>query len=187
MLTDARSSEDWTFYEIDPAVVRVAEDPTYFNFLSESRSGNRRMVVGDARLRLKEAPAKYYDLLVLDAFSSDAIPMHLINKEALQLYVDKLADDGIIAFHVSNRYLRLQPVLAKLAENSSPKLIVRYWDDTEADPHKGKFASQWVILTRAERDLGELGRDVRWEELGSTPNTPLWTDDFSNLVSALKW
>jgi hypothetical protein len=124
---------------------------------------------------------------VLDAFSSDAIPMHLITKEALQLYVDKLADTGIIAFHVSNRYLKLQPFLATLAENTSPKLIARHWDDTNADPHTGKLASQWVILARSEADLGSLARDVRWEKLRSETNPPLWSDDFSNLLSAFQW
>jgi hypothetical protein len=183
----ARPGEDWTFYEIDPAIVRLAEDPKYFSFLSESRASNLRMIVGDARLRLREAPSKHYNLLVLDAFSSDAIPMHLITKEALQLYVDKLADNGIIAFHVSNRYLKLRPFLAKLAENTSPKLVARYWEDSDADPHTGKFASQWVILARSEIDLDPLARDLRWEQLRSEPNTPLWTDDFSNLLSAFKW
>jgi hypothetical protein len=183
----ARAGEDWTFYEIDPAVVRLAEDPKYFSFLSECRADKRQMIVGDARLRLREAAAKHYDLLVLDAFSSDAIPMHLITKEALQLYVDKLADNGIIAFHVSNRYLKLHPILGKLAENTSPQLVARYWDDTDADPHTGKLESQWVILARSEADLGALGRDLRWEKIQSEPDTPLWTDDFSNLLSAFKW
>lgn len=183
----ARPGEDWTFYELDPAIVRVAEDPKYFSFISECRAGKRQMIVGDARLRLREAAPKHYDLLVLDAFSSDAIPMHLITKEALQLYVDKLTDNGIIAFHVSNRYLMLQPFLAKLAESTSPKLIGRYWDDTGADPRTGKLESQWVIMARSEDDLGALGRDLRWEKLRPKPDTPLWTDDFSNLLSAFKW
>jgi len=145
------------------------------------------MIVGDARLRLREALPNQYDLLVLDGFSSDAIPMHLITKEALQLYVDKLADGGIIAFHVSNRYLRLQPFLAKLAENTNPKLVARQWHDTEKKPSTGKEESQWVILARFEADFGPLARDVRWERLWPAADTPLWTDDFSNLLSAFQW
>jgi hypothetical protein len=183
----ARPGDDWTFYEIDPAIVRLAEDPKYFSFLSECRARSRRMIVGDARLRLREALPNQYDLLVLDGFSSDAIPMHLITKEALQLYVDKLADGGIIAFHVSNRYLRLQPFLAKLAENTNPKLVARQWHDTEKKPSTGKEESQWVILARFEADFGPLARDVRWERLWPAADTPLWTDDFSNLFSAFQW
>jgi hypothetical protein len=182
----ARPGDDWTFYEIDPIVVRLAEDPKYFSYLSECRAGNVRMVVGDARLRLREAPPNQYDILVLDAFSSDAIPMHLVTKEALQLYVDKLANGGIIAFHVSNRYLRLQPILARIAENTKPKLTARYWYDKDRNSSTGKEESQWVILARSEADFGPLARDVRWEQLRPETETPLWTDDFSNLLGAFQ-
>lgn len=183
----ARPDDDWTFYEIDPAIQRVAEDPRYFSFLSECRARNRRVILGDARLRLREAPDHAYDLLVLDAFSSDAIPMHLITKEALQLYLDKLANGGMIAIHVSNRYLRLQPILAKLAESVNPPLVIRHWDDPDNDSARGKSASQWVILARSEADLGRLAHGARWEKLRPEPDTPLWTDDFSNLLSAIDW
>ena len=113
--------------------------------------------------------------------------MHLITQEAMQLYVEKLADKGIIAFHVSNRYLKLQPFLAKVADSTSPRLVARHWDDTQAEPSTGKSASQWVILARSRADSGLLASDLRWEELRPDPNIPLWTDDFSNLLSALEW
>jgi hypothetical protein len=183
----ARPGDDWTFYEIDPAVVRLAEDPKYFSYLSECRAGSLRLIVGDARLRLREALPNRYDLLVLDAFSSDAIPMHLVTKEALQLYVDKLADGGIIAFHVSNRFLRLQPILARIAENTNPKLTARYWYDSDRNSSTGKEESQWVILARTEADFGPLAQESQWEVLRPEANTPVWTDDFSNLLSAFQW
>jgi hypothetical protein len=186
----ARAGDDWTFYEIDPAIQRIAEDPAYFNFLSECRTDQRRIVLGDARLKLEEAADHSFDLIVLDAFSSDSIPMHLITAEALALYQQKLASGGIIAFHVSNRYLRLQPIVGKLAEQA--RLAARGWDDLTEDKTAGKLPSQWLILAERDADFGKLVwphganhlADARWEQLRPEARTPLWTDAFSNLLSA---
>jgi SAM-dependent methyltransferase len=183
----ARAGDAWTFYEIDPAVKRIAEDPRWFSFLAECRTETRDFIVGDARLKLAEAPPGKFDLLVLDAFSSDAIPVHLLTQEAMQLYVDKLADGGLIAFHVSNRYLNLQPILAKLAQSTGPKLAARHWEDENRDLNIGRFPSQWIILAKSEADLGALAKDARWEKLTADASTPLWTDDFSNILSAVQW
>ena len=186
----ARASDDWTFYEIDPAIERIAEDPAYFNFLSECRTDQRRIVLGDARLKLEEAADHSFDLIVLDAFSSDSIPMHLITAEALALYRQKLTNGGIIAFHVSNRYLRLQPIVGKLAEQA--RLAARGWDDLSENKTAGKLPSQWLILAERDADFGTLvwprgadhPADARWEQLRPEARTPLWTDAFSNLLSA---
>ncbi len=172
-----------TFYEIDPAVVRIARNPRGFTFLRDSRA-RIDVVLGDARLRLAEAPAGAYGLLVVDAFSSDAIPVHLITREALRLYAAKLAPRGVMAFHISNRFVDLEPVLAELARDAG--LTARIEHDG-ADPAAGKQGSIWVVMARAEGDFGILTQDARWQPLAERPGTAVWTDDFSNLVSVLQW
>lgn len=187
----ARPGDRWTFYEIDPAVVRVAEDPAYFSYLAECRAGPPAIILGDAYLRLRETPERSFDLLILDAFSSDAIPVHLLTREALALYRSRLRPGGIMAFHVSNRYLNLRPILAKLAEDAG--LVARGWHDSLGNPQAGKFESEWMIMAEREADFGEVAwptfmkghPDPRWPLLRPRDDTPRWTNDFSNLLSAL--
>src|SRR5262249_14754984 len=118
----ARRGDVMTFYEIDPDIRDIAFDPTYFTYVRDARArgATLRLELGDARLRLqavqRERPDERYDLIVVDAFSSDAIPIHLITLEALQLYVSLLKAEGVLAIHVSNRYLTLAPIVANLAE-----------------------------------------------------------------------
>ena len=145
-------------------------------------------MVGDARLRLKEAAPRSYGLIVLDAFSSDAIPVHLLTREALALYVSKLTDGGLLVFHISNRYLDLEPVLADLAGQA--KLISRHWDDWNVSPEEsadGKEESHWVVVARHESDLGQLSRKAQWLPLEGRSPPQVWTDDFSNLLGVFKW
>ena len=127
--------QNWTFYEIDPAVERIARDKRYFTFLRDSPA-KVEVVLGDARLSLAKAPDHQYDLIVLDAFSSDAIPVHLITREALKLYLSKLADHGILAFHISNRYLNLKPVLGDLARDANLACLVQ--EDLKLDEAEKK-------------------------------------------------
>src|SRR5690606_11881108 len=115
MAAYATPEEDWTFLEIDPAVIDVATRTNWFTFLRESHARSIEIIEGDARLRLEELPDTTFDLLVLDAFSSDAIPVHLLTREALALYLRKLQPDGWIVAHISNRYLDLESVWAALA------------------------------------------------------------------------
>ena len=160
-----RPGQSVTFYEIDPAVRRIASDREYFTYLSDCKA-NVEVVMGDARLRLEDhAKPGEYGLIVVDAFSSDAIPIHLLTKEALQLYLDKLADDGIIALHVSNRYLNLDKVAARLARELNLAALtqrdsVEYFDSpagkTGETAIPGKRSSQWVILARNEKHLEAL-------------------------------
>lgn len=190
----ARPGDVWVFYEIDPAIERIAADPRYFAFLSECRVGVPQVILGDAYLRLQEAPEASFDLLVLDAFSSDAIPVHLMTREAVSRYRSRLKPGGLIAFHISNRYLNLRPILAKLADDGG--LVARCWRDTvENDTNQlGKTASEWVIMAEREEYFGQVvwpqgvGKtpDPRWERIRPKPNTPLWTNNFSNLLSALR-
>jgi hypothetical protein len=179
-----KSGQRITFYEINPVVVRLAEDPRWFSYLADARA--RRVDVevklGDARLTLATAPSRRYDLLVLDAFSSDAIPMHLLTREALRLYLDKLADGGILALHITNRYLDLAPIVARLAQDAGLDCRDRSHDASNAPED---YASHWVMVSRRAKLLKELTADDEWNDTRPRPRTPLWTDDFSNILSAL--
>jgi spermidine synthase len=181
------TGQHFTYYEIDPTVKRIAEDPRYFTFLRDCKA-NVTVVLGDARLTLRDALDRQYGLIVMDAFSSDAIPLHLLTREALAMYASKLADDGVLAFHVSNRYLVLQPILADLAHDAH--LLCWGQNDvelTEDEKRLGKSPSQWVLMAHKRADLGKLARDARWVQLAARPGVPVWTDDFSNLFSVFKW
>lgn len=175
----AKPGEVWTFFEIDPAVARLAQDTRYFTFLATCE-GDWTIDLGDARRRLGQRD-DLFDVLILDAFSSDAIPVHLLTREALALYLDRLAPQGVLAFHVSNRYLDLPPLLARLGDERG--LVVRVDHDytTESERAAGKSASSWVVLVRQEADLGRLARDVRWFTV-PVVSGPIWTDQFSNLL-----
>lgn len=187
----AKAGQDWTYYEIDPAVVRVAEDTRYFTYMDDCRrrGASLNVVLGDARLQLAHAPDHGYDLLILDAFSSDSVPVHLLTREAVELYKSKLADDGILAFNISNRYLRLEPVLAAVARDAGLVGLVQH--DQNEDPSQpripGKTPSSWVVLARKEADLGPLAKHPNWKTLEARPGAKAWTDDFSNLLSAFLW
>ena len=114
LATYARPAQQWTFFEIDPAIETIARTPEYFSFM-EACADRCRVVIGDARVSLGKVPAHAYDLLVIDAFSSDSIPMHLMTREAISLYVSRLAADGVLVMHISNRHLILAPIVARLA------------------------------------------------------------------------
>lgn len=183
----SQPEQEWTFYEIDPFVKKIASDTFYFTYLQEC-APDAPVILGDGRLSLMQAPDHRYDLIVLDAYSSDAIPLHLITREALDLYLDKLAPGGIIAFHISNRYVDLKPVLANLAHDAG--LAVLYQDDnliSAQEEAEGKQVSVWVILARSTDDFGELTADSRWEPLEPSPDLDVWTDDFASLFSVLRW
>ncbi len=184
----AKPTQDWTFYEIDPAVERISSNPVYFTFLKNSQARKLSIVLGDARLRLKDAPNSEYGLLVLDAFSSDAIPMHLVTREALQLYLQKLAHGGILAFHITNRRLDLKPVFANLAYDAGLIALIREDSHlTNSDKINGKIESVWVIMARHKDDLGSFFSDPRWEPLHPDSRTGIWSDDFSNILSVISW
>lgn len=179
-----------TYYEIDPLVADIAEDPRYFTLLSQC-DPQTKIILGDARLKLKDAHDSSYGLIVLDAFSGDSIPMHLMTKEALALYVQKLAPGGLIAFHVSNLYFDLAPTLGNLAADAHlTALVGNDTQVTQAQRDAGKLPSIWVVMARNPNDLAPL-YDVphpgfAWEPLQAQPNARLWTDDYSNLLGVVK-
>jgi spermidine synthase len=178
-----------TFYEIDREVRWAAEESGYFNFLSKARlrRADIDIILGDARLTLASAPDASYDLLVLDAFSGDAVPAHLLTREAMKLYLRKLAPGGVVAVHISNVYLDLKPVLAAVAKDANCAFAHR--DDIDLSPREtldGKSPSQWIVISRSPETLQPLLVGDRWHR--STANYPRpWTDDFSDVLSIMRW
>jgi hypothetical protein len=183
----ARAGEHWTFYEIDPAVVRIAREPRLFTYLDESRAGSIRVDVGDARIQVRHAADHGYDLLVLDAFSSDAIPTHLLTREAVRLYRTKLAAGGWIAIHLSNRTIDLDPVVGLLARDAGLAARVRHDRTlTAAERQAGKSPSIWAVLAANASELGTLAHDPRWRPPPVEPGDRVWTDDDSSVVRHLR-
>jgi hypothetical protein len=183
----AEPDHEWSFYEIDPAVERIARDPRYFTFWRDCRAPRRRVVIGDARLRLSEAPDAAYHLLVLDAFTASAVPVHLLTREALQLYLGKLARGGWVAFHVSSHGVDLADVVAALAADAGLAACLR--EDlvlTEEERDRGKDPSRWVVLARDPADLRTLLASG-WRPLDPAPGARVWTDDFSDVWSVVRW
>lgn len=182
-----RPNDVGTFYEIDPAVVRLASDRRLFTFIANAQS-RPNFVIGDARVTLAQADGQY-DAIVLDAFSSDAIPVHLLTREAISMYLDRLAPGGILLVHISNRYLDLEPVLA-LAANElglSARLRDDVGDHADRDPGVLTNGSEWVALSRLEGDLGSLLLSTDWYHLRPSDKVRLWTDDYTDIWSVLSW
>jgi hypothetical protein len=180
-----------TYYEIDPVVVQIATNRHYFTFLKEC-APQATIILGDARLKLRDAPDAHYGLIVLDAFSGDMIPMHLMTREAVALYLRKLVPGGILAFHISNNFLELAPTLSDLALDAH--LICLIEDDTDIAQSQfddGKLPSKWVLMARSQADVAGLaavaGSGWRWVPVGARSGAKVWTDDFSNLLSIIKW
>ena len=187
MASYQQPNERLTFYEIDPAVLRIAQDRHYFTYLSNC-APTARVILGDARLALRDAPAHAYGMIVLDAFSGDSIPTHLLTREALALYLSKLASQGVLAFHISNRYLDLHGVLAVLARDAG--LLCLGSDDAVVsadDSREGKFASWWVVMVPSATDADALAANGDWKILAPAPGAQVWTDDYSNIVSILRF
>jgi len=176
-------NQEWDFYEIDPAMERLARNRDVFTYLSDCPA-KVRVVIGDARLTLAKAPDGRYGMIILDAFSSDAVPVHLITREALALYLRKTAPDGMIAFHVSNRYLDLVPMLGALAREARLSTLVASGSTAGSDVME--YSSDWVLMARAVGDFGTLVDDVRWQAVYVPKGQVVWTDDFSNILGVIK-
>ncbi len=180
LLTYARPGDRWDLYELDPTVVAIAEDPRFFTYLRDTRAEYRH-IVGDARIALRDEPGPY-DLLVVDAFSSDAIPVHLLTVEAVELYLERLAPDGVMAFHISNRYADFSGVMGALARELG--LHAMEARDTAGVPERGYYSSHWALLSRAPVTL----LDPRWVPLEAEAlRRRVWTDSYSSLIPILRW
>jgi trans-aconitate methyltransferase len=183
----ARPGQRWTYFEIDPTVKAIASDERYFTYLRDAPDPPR-IVLGDARLSLAVEPDRQLDLLILDAYSSDAIPIHLVTREALALYLLKLAPGGHLAFHISNTHLNLEPVLADLARDAHVVCLTR--EDLSVAKQEfasGKAASVWVVMARTPDELVRLMQDPRWRPSHGHDRPVVWTDDYSSLLSILRW
>jgi len=180
-----RAGDEMDFYEIDPAVVDMASDPELFTYVGDTPA-EVEMIVGDGRLELA-ATEERYDLIVLDAFSSDAIPVHLMTREALAIYRERLKPGGVIAFHVSNNYLDLVPVVGRLADDAGLAGLEQRDIATSAEKAAGKTHSNWVLLAAERSDLALVTDNDDWGRLDAGDGGPLWTDSFSDVVSVLKF
>jgi hypothetical protein len=181
------SGDSWHFLEIDPMVADIAGNPQLFTYLSDCPP-NSEIVLGDARLTIAGMPDGRFDLMIADAFSSDAVPVHLLTREAVELYLTKIKPGGAIAFHITNRYVDLEPVLADLAQNLGIVAYIRSDDDISADDRSryDKRYAVWVVAGRSERDMARLREHPGWQPLSVQSNVRYWTDDFSNIVTVLR-
>lgn len=218
----ALPGQKMTFYEIDPTVIDMVEKPRLMNpkehekgakpiygpftYIDDARKRGAEIefILGDARLKLEEDDSRKYDLLLVDAFSSDSIPIHLLTIEAIELYKQRLNPGGILALHISNRYIDLEPVVGRLAVEAD--LTARIWSDSKDGAYPGKTASSWVILTenperfsdsiianKADERFGAIAGGFvyyqyipEWWFLRTPKDTPLWTDNYSDVISAIR-
>lgn len=190
-----RPGQTWQFFEIDPLIVEIARDRKIFSFL-EKCAPDAKMTVGDARLTLAEVPKDTFDVLALDAFSSDAIPLHLLTQEAFTTYGQALKKDGLLIVHISNRYIDLNPVVAAEAKANGWYAALRHDSPTDAMTNDGVRASQWIALSRDPKKLAALTGKLdtkksryynadQWLELDAPGDTRAWTDDYSSVLPHL--
>lgn len=212
LLCYGRPGQRWTFYEIDPEIARIARDTRYFTYLSDCPVG-ADVVLGDARLSLERAAgarlsregerreealpdgvreegeaAGPFDLLVLDAFSSASVPVHLLTREALEVYLRALDEGGVLLLHISNTHLDLEPVVGALARDAGLAARIRKY--VPSDPIEARelaYASDWVVMARRREDLGPLSGAFEWDPLSVPAAEEPWTDDYSDVAGALAW
>jgi hypothetical protein len=180
----AEANETVHYYEIDRSIIRIARDSNLFSFISACRP-NLPITLGDARLTLADAPDGSYDAIIVDAFSSDAIPIHLITREAMAIYKAKLTPNGIVAVHVSNRHLELASVVAGIAVANGMIARVNESADITENDAEYIFAGTVVAVARSDEDLGPIGQSEYWELQTPDPKQWVWTDDYSNIIGAL--
>jgi hypothetical protein len=174
--------ENWKFFEIDQSMVDTARDPKYFTYIQNCEPG-LKPVIGDARLTFAKEPDGIYDLIIVDAYSSDAIPIHLATEEAMEIYKQKLAPQGAVVMHVSNRHLELSSVVVGIADANDLKSWV-YSEDSGRD-NEYIFSTSVVVSAREEADVGALASSDKWALTEAEDNQRVWTDDYSNVLGAV--
>ena len=178
-----RDGQDWHFYEIDGVVDEIARNPELFTFMSNC-APDAPTHLGDARMVLAQQEGMLYDVLIIDAYGSDSVPMHLTTHEAMQLYLDRLSPDGVLLYHISNRYYAIQRPLSRSAEALGLEARIQAYEGDEArDP--GDTPSRVVMFSRSQDALGSLAGDKRWQSLPSDGGR-IWSDDFANLLTILE-
>lgn len=178
-----KPGQTYDFFEIDPLVNEIAHDTRYFTYLRDCPP-TKNIYMGDGRISLSRAPDNHYGLIVLDAFTSDAIPVHTITNEAVNIYTDKLRDEGMLAFHITNRHVDLRPVLAAISDKNDLYGVWKFNDKPKAT--NLEMASQWVILSKSAETIARLQKsNPKWQPLPIADARYLWSDDYSNLLRSL--
>jgi len=178
----AEQGETWKFFEIDQSMVDTARDPRYFTYI-QSCEPDLAPVIGDARLTFAREAEGIYDLIIVDAYSSDAIPIHLATKEAMKVYKERLSPQGAVLMHVSNRHLELSSVVVGIAEANELKSWV-YSEDSGRDSEY-IFSTSVVVSARQEADVGKLASSDEWAETEADDSQRIWTDDYCNVLGAV--
>jgi spermidine synthase len=178
----ARPGERWTFYEIDPTVARIARDPRLFTYLRDC-PGRYDVTIGDGRKSLEKARPGQYGMITIDAFTSDSVPVHLLTREAIALYQQRLRPGGLLLFNISNRFVNFEPVLANLARDRGMSCSIDRLRVNDAQSERRWDSSTWAVMTRDPALLRRLG----WRSCRRDPGAKVWTDDFSNVFGALRW
>lgn len=181
----AKKNQQWKFYELDPNIVAIAQNPKYFTYLQQC-SKNHAIVVGDARISIQKEADNSLDLLIIDAFSSDSIPTHLLTQEAFVLYFSKIKANGLLAFHITNRHLSLKKVISDHAKNMQFAALIQ-----EFKPQTDKplvIATDWVVMANNATTLQALkqSRLGQWQHMPLYFDMTTWTDDFTNIITIWK-
>ncbi|MDE0658787.1 MAG: fused MFS/spermidine synthase [Gammaproteobacteria bacterium] len=179
-----RETDLWRYFEIDPLVVWLAVESGYFQMIPR-HDPDPAIVVGDARLTLAREPDRSFDLLIMEAFSSDAIPTHLLTREAVALYLQKLADGGVLLLHISNRLLDLEPVVAAVTTDLGCAAVIARSASPGRDADPTYAASEWVAVAADPTTLAILGTD--WSPLEPAGSQYVWRDDHASLVQVVRW
>jgi SAM-dependent methyltransferase len=179
-----KDAEDWTYYEIDPDMVKVAKDPRFFTFIAKC-GNNVRFVEGDARLTIQSEQPQKYDYLLIDAFSSDSIPTHLLTVEAMNIYRRYLKDDGVLVFHLSNRFMDLPPYVAATLAASDKSMQNRLVVNKDVQSEPGASASIVMATSRDGQVLDMIDKDFGSKRIMETDLVGPWTDNFTNNPAAI--
>jgi len=182
-----KPGQQMRFFELDPLVYKIAQKQTFFTYLKDAK-GKIDVVLGDGRLKLAKEKDSSFDLLVIDAFSSDAVPIHLLTREAIQLYLRKLRTGGLCAFHTSNRHLKINVILSAIAQEG--KIAARYTVIEVVSPkdrNLGKTGMSWFIMAKTESALQKwIQNDHRWRDIASLDPAPVWTDAYASILHVIR-
>jgi len=180
-----RHDQKLTYFEIDPLDEEIARDPRYFTYLKDA--GDKvDVVIGDGRLKLAKEPDGTFDVLIVAAFSGDAIPVHLLTREAFALYFQKLSEHGLLLLNITNSYLDLMPVVGGIVADAG--LSARYSKGVHPTVTIGATEADWVVVARKSESLDRFGYVAPpWPVLEADPEVRVWTDDFTDVVQALRW
>ncbi len=187
-----RSWQSMDFFEIDPAMIRIARNPEFFSFLTDSQAA-WRIIDGDARVKLHEIPDSSYDLLIIDAYSSGSVPMHLLTLQAFELYRSKIRPDGLIVFHVSNRYLKLEPIIRRICDQLGMNCLEAFYEPEHDSIRYDWYdqdqmaSSHWVAASPRREKLDLLKNTGLWKPMPEYANYKLWTDDYASLLQVYNW